>query len=90
MNEKQTEQMNVSRKRVLTAAIAIIAILAVVVGCLTLSGCSKKKTTDDATTSGSPSTESGSQGGGSSGGGGTETDDVIFAFFTLAFAPVLT
>lgn len=55
MNEKQTEQMNVSRKRVLTAAIAIIAILAVVVGCLALSGCSKKKkTTDDATTSGFP------------------------------------
>ena len=78
MNEKQTEQMNVSRKRVLTATIAIIAILAVVVGCLALSGCNKKKkTTDDATTSGSPSTESGSQGGGSSGGGGTETDDVI-------------
>ena len=74
MNEKHSEQKNVSRKRVLTAAIAIIAILAVVAGCLALSGCNKKKTTDDATADGSPSVET-SQGGDTS--GGTSTDGVI-------------
>lgn len=72
MNQKQTEQKSMSLRRILTVSIALISVVAVVIGCLMLAGCGKKK---PGTTSGAPSAGASSSVGGDTSGGTTGEGD---------------
>ena len=64
MNQKLTEQKSASFRRILTVAIAMLAVFAVVVGCLMLSSCNGKKkpaTSDDPSGSGTSSPQEGGE-----------------------------